>query len=228
MDVVEVFKSIEGEGKRAGFPSTFVRFAGCNLHCSYCDTMYAHEPCDAVYVNCDPSKVYGIIVATADGCKNVTITGGEPLLQPRDEMIKLLELLAKGGYDVNIETNGSINVIPFIKELEKEQLDGQVFFTVDYKSMSSGEYFSMCTDQFKELREIDVIKYVVGTHHDLLDMESSIVDLNPKAQIFVSPVFGEIEASHIAKFLIERPDLDNVRLQLQIHKFIWDPNMRGV
>lgn len=221
MDVVEIFKSIEGEGLRAGFPCVFVRFAGCNLHCSYCDTPYAQNFDDATMKGISPEEIVQKIEELNNECYLVTLTGGEPLLQDEEEMLQLLEILNSKGYQINIETNGSIDISPYMQS-------SKVMFTVDKKSMSCGEYFSMFHKNYEMLRKYDVIKFVVSNKNDLYDMWNFMTEVDTEASVFVSPVFGEIEPKEIVEFMLNYPELADVRIQLQLHKFIWNPEMRGV
>lgn len=126
MRVVEIFKSIDGEGKRAGLPTTFIRLYGCNLNCSYCDTRYGCE--DSNYTTMSLDEIIDKVEDLGVSC--VTLTGGEPLLQT--DVKVLIELLNRMNYDVNIETNGSIDFQPFVKGLN------HVFVTMDYKCPISG------------------------------------------------------------------------------------------
>lgn len=210
MRVNEIFYSIEGEGVRAGMPCTFIRLFGCNLICSYCDTRYACEGDD--YKEMTPSE---IMKAVSDyGCPNVTLTGGEPLIHKDVDI--LLRLLLDEGYKVNVETNGS--VVPRIK--------GPIY-TVDYKTLSSGVSDKMNVEAFKVLTANDVVKFVVGSLEDL-EQALEFVRVNDiKAQVFISPIFGKIELVDIAQFITSR-GLYNWRMQIQLHKYIWDPNKRGV
>lgn len=214
MKVVEIFNSIEGEGKRAGLPCTFIRLYGCNLNCSYCDSRYA----------CEEDKYQ--IMSVADivdwvqsyGCPNITLTGGEPLLN-RDAAFQLLDTLSELGYEVNVETNGTQLPMFFVN----------TFYTVDYKTNTSGMSDKMRRDVFSMLRPIDVIKFVVGNEADLIQAmefcESYYPNLKP--QIYVSPVFGMIEAKDIVNFIKDHK-LWDWKIQLQLHKYIWNPEERGV
>lgn len=210
MKVSEIFYSIEGEGIRAGIPCVFIRLYGCNLHCSYCDSQYACKGDKfrvmSVQNIVDEVKTYG--------CPNVTITGGEPLIHPGIE--KLIKALMNENYALNIETNGS--VVP--------PLDGPIY-TVDFKTNASGMTDSMVEKAFTVLDERDVIKFVVGSTGDLEQALSFIEGHNIKANIFVSPVFDKIDLEVIADWLKEHK-LFNWRMQLQLHKYIWDPDQRGV
>lgn len=214
MKVVEIFKSIDGEGKRAGLPTVFIRLFGCNLKCSYCDTQYGCEGTDY--------KIRSIpdILDTLDRyrTKSVTITGGEPLIHPGIK--QLVELLLRRGYWVNIETNGS----QYIGNLPANP---NVFVTMDYKCPSSGMENNMCLENLHTLSSTDVLKFVVGSHEDLITALSILEEYDPKAQIYFSPVFGKIEPAAIVDFILDH-GLDSCKIQLQMHKIIWDPNKRGV
>lgn len=214
MKVVEIFKSIEGEGKRAGLPCTFIRLYGCNLECSYCDSQYACKG--------DNYKIMSIADIIADveekGCKAVTVTGGEPLIHPGIE--QLLNALIEKKYWINVETNGSI--APWVGTE-----DGSIFYTLDFKTNASGMSSKMCIEGFKRLDDTDVLKFVVGSAEDM-NQALSFVEENPtKAQIYVSPVFNKIDPREIVEFILTHK-LMNWKVQLQLHKYIWDPNKRGV
>ena len=212
MLVTEIFNSIDGEGKYAGKLATFIRFAGCNLRCSYCDTLYAQEHDSGTEMSIE--ELIGL-------CKydHVTITGGEPLLQT--DLKKLIVALLKINKFVNIETNGSIDI------RGTKLNDFFLNYTIDYKSKSSGMNNSMLMSNFEFLSGKDVIKFVVGNREDLLDMKRVIETFPTKAQIYVSPVFGQIEPVEIVEFMKEF-NLEWCKLQLQLHKLIWPVNMRAV
>lgn len=215
MNVVEIFLSIDGEGIRAGELATFVRLAGCNLRCSYCDTKYAQGMADG-----EEMSALAIIDRVKElGCKNVTLTGGEPLLN-KDGFI-LAHALAEGGYSVNIETNGSIDIGDLLDE-------PNVIITMDYKCPSSGCEESMCLSNLEKLREQDVLKFVLEAS-DFDAVRAVIARYKINAQIYLSPVFGRIEPVQIVDFMKrEFRAKNNIRVQLQLHKFIWPPEMRGV
>lgn len=223
MKVVEIFSSIEGEGKRAGYLCTFVRLAGCNLRCVYCDTAYAFTDAEATEMSVDE-----IVTAVRKlGNKRVTVTGGEPLIH---EHIGELLVALSWGFEVNVETNGSID-IQKIPEMSFAQLqdfrNNHGFFTVDYKCKSSGMQNTMCLPMFRNLTAADVLKFVVGSQEDLEDAYRVIMLAQPEASVFFSPVWGDIEPVEIVNFL-KKKDLQNARIQIQIHKIIWDPQKRGV
>lgn len=217
MQVVEKFVSINGEGMRVGELSVFIRFRGCNLMCSYCDTTWANEPF-VDYTEETPEEIFRYIKGT--GIKNVTITGGEPLLQKDvDRFIGLI--LSGGDYRVEVETNGSVDISRFE--------NSPAVVTMDYKLPSSGFEESMLTENFEHLKKEDCVKFVAGS---LVDLERALdiineYNLTEKCNVIISPVFGMIKPENIVEFM-KRNKLNDVRLQLQMHKTIWDPNLRGV
>lgn len=217
--VVEQFDSINGEGQRAGELAHFVRFAGCNLSCSFCDTMWANAS-DAPYKLMSEEEIYRDIKES--GIRNVTLTGGEPLLQKN--IGRLLRMLNQDGeLAVEIETNGSVDIGPFM------EYANHLYFTLDYKLPGSGMEGQMLTENYQYLRLQDTVKFVCGSREDLeraLDIIKTY-SLSEKCKVYLSPVFGRIEPSEMVDFMLAQ-GLGNVRLQLQLHKFIWDPDKRGV
>lgn len=226
MKVNEIFSSIDGEGSRTGYPVTFIRLFDCNLRCSYCDTMYAVEGSD--YRDMTIEEILEAL--KRQGLSRITLTGGEPLLHDQ-EVFPLLEALIQNGYKVNVETNGAVSLAPF-ESLRQQTQDRpeSFFYTLDYKSLSSGMNQAMKLDNFNYLRSFDVLKFVVGSQEDLEDMERVVRHVLPRecpAEIYVSPVFGQIEARELVDYILQHK-LENVRVQLQMHKYIWNPNERGV
>ena len=219
MKVVEIFKSIDGEGKRAGLPTTFVRLYGCNLRCSYCDTKYSYDDNSSV-MNMTPYDILERVKMF--GVKSVTVTGGEPLIH-KDINI-LLDLLITEGFNINIETNGAVDLLSFIENFAFAHSSGQLFFTMDYKCPSSGCEKDMILSNIKLLRPLDVLKFVVGTDEDLGRAKSISKYCN--AQVYVSPVFDEIELQEMTNYVID--NMPDAKVQLQLHKIIWDKNERGV
>ena len=216
--LAESFVSINGEGQHAGELALFLRFTGCNLSCSWCDTKWVNPP-DALHrvVTLD-ELLQTAKKAFDDGVKNVTLTGGEPLLQKN--ICVLIKGLCALGMRVEIETNGSV---AFSDNVMKSGAE----FTMDYKLPSSGMESRMCLDNLPKLRDCDTLKFVCGSAEDLERAAKVIEDYRPKGKIYLSPVFGMIEPADMVEFMKERK-LGEVRLQLQLHKFIWDPNARGV
>ena len=215
--VVEKFISINGEGSKAGQLAAFIRFQGCNLNCSYCDSKYANSD-DAKYSLMTEEEIINYL--NENKIKNVTLTGGEPLLQKNIKSL-IFELL-KLNYNVEIETNGSVNIKPFISDLRP-------IFTLDYKTPSSLMENYMNEKNYNYLTKDDVVKFVVGNQKDLITAKNIIdkYDLINKAQVYFSPIYGQIDPKEIVAFMIEN-QLNGVNFQLQLHKYIWNPNMRGV
>ena len=219
LQVVEKFISINGEGRRCGQLATFIRFAGCNLNCGYCDTAWANDR----KVAFDPmtaEEVYAYIKETQ--VTNVTLTGGEPLLQ--QDMGELLELLSQDPeLYVEIETNGSVLLSKF------SDLENPPSFTMDYKLPSSGMERMMALENFDHLTEKDTVKFVSGSMADLEKARELInkYKLTEKTSIFIRPVFGDIELERIVDFM-KANQMNGVNMQVQLHKIIWDPNERGV
>lgn len=216
--VAEIFTSINGEGMYAGRLAVFVRFCGCNLRCSYCDTMWANEECE--YRLMSEEDIVDEVIRS--GVKNVTLTGGEPLLQ-KDVDIVINKLLAEKDLTVEIETNGSVDISRFI-DGEKRPV-----FTLDYKLESSGMEQYMNTDNYRYLCDRDTVKFVVSNEKDLYKTYDICkkYSLGEKCNIIISPVFGRINPDDIVQFMKDRL-FNEARLGLQIHKIIWDPDKRGV
>ena len=216
MRVVEKFVSINGEGLRSGELAVFIRFANCNLRCSYCDTKYSFI--NPIYTEESIDELVKYVKST--GVKNVTLTGGEPLIQ--NEIKELMIELSNIGNRIEIETNGSINIAPYLNI-------PNVTFTLDYKLKGSGMELFMDFTNFDLLRKYDVIKFVVSDYDDLEKTKEIIkkYDLINKANCLISPVWGRIEFEEIVNFLKDNK-LNDVKMQLQIHKIIWDKDKRGV
>lgn len=217
--VVEKFVSINGEGTRAGEIAVFIRMKGCNLNCAYCDTAWANQA-DASYTLMSTEEIVAYVKET--GVYNVTLTGGEPLLRRgMDELIEAL--LSIEHVSVEIETNGSVDLAPFAALIRRP------LFTMDYKLGASGMEKHMCCSNFELLEKEDTVKFVVGSTEDMLRATDIIRQyrLTERTHVYFSPVFGMIEPASMVDFLVEK-NLNKVRIQLQLHKFIWDPNKRGV
>lgn len=219
--VVECFDSINGEASRAGELAYFVRFKGCNLSCSYCDTSWANEE-TAIYKEMTAEQIYESVKMS--GIRNVTLTGGEPLMQEGiGELIK--RLMADPKLSVEIETNGSYDIAQYISE----NPDARPVFTLDYKLPSSGMEIMMRASNFALLDKKDAVKFVAGDENDLIRARDviDVYSLTEKCSVYISPVFGKIEPETIIEFMKENR-MNGVKLQLQLHKIIWDPEKRGV
>ena len=233
--VVEQFISINGEGRRAGQLALFVRFAGCNLNCAYCDTKWANEA-EVSYCEYTIDELYQMIKESK--VKNITLTGGEPLIQPNmDSLLKRLR--EDASLRIEIETNGSVDIQPFLLDTQsddiqvhsvKSTVEDNVSFTLDYKTSVSGMEDRMHMDNYVNLRTQDTVKFVVGSIRDLEKAKRIIEDyhlVEKGCGIYLSPCFGEVQPSEMVDFLVEHR-LNDVNVQLQLHKFIWDPDKRGV
>ncbi|MCB2339422.1 putative 7-carboxy-7-deazaguanine synthase QueE [Clostridium estertheticum] len=217
--VVEKFISVNGEGPLSGQLVVFIRFAGCNLNCSYCDTTWANEK-DASYNLMTPDDIYEYIKSTQ--IRNVTLTGGEPLLQ--EGIIELLNVLSiDNSIHIEIETNGSINLSKFAN------IENPPSFNMDYKLPSSNMEGPMDLNNFAYLTYKDTVKFVASSIEDL-QKSKRIIDkyaLTNKTNVYISPVFGQIDLEKIVEFM-KSNKMNGVNLQVQLHKIIWDPNKRGV
>lgn len=216
MRVVEIFDSIDGEGIFTGCLATFIRLGGCNMRCSYCDTGYALNAKDGKEI----SITEIVRKARKIGNTHITLTGGEPLINP--ESSSLVKALCECGFLVNIETNGSVDVRQF-------QNDNTVI-TMDYKTISSGENKKMSIDRINALRKCDVLK-IVCELSDFEDIQKMLSDTKTDANIFISPVFGKVEPKELvffAKHMRDNGVNNRIRVQVQLHKIIWNPDERGV
>lgn len=222
MKVIEIFSSIDGEGITAGYPAVFIRLAGCNLRCEYCDTKYSYDGGQEMSIEEIMDKVLSF------GICRVTVTGGEPLIHKDIDV--LLGCLLIRGLKVNVETNGSVDVsqvVDRIKEYDPFLDISGLFFTIDYKLSCSGQENKMCLNNFKHKREVDIIKFVVGSKEDLERVRVVCELFELTNNVFISPVFGKIQPSEIVQFILYN-HMDFARVQLQMHKIIWDPDKRGV
>ena len=217
--VVETFISINGEGQHAGELALFIRFAGCNLNCNYCDTRWANQP-DVVYQEMTETEIKALVADS--GVRNVTLTGGEPLLQPG--MYQLLETMGSlPDIRIEIETNGSVDIEPYMTLIRRPA------FTLDYKLPGSGMEAGMNMENYRYLTKEDTVKFVISDKTDLMRAREIIeqYQLEGRCGIYYSPVFGRIRPAEIVDDMIEHR-LNGVHMQLQMHKFIWDPEQRGV
>jgi len=222
--VIEIFDSIDGEGIRTGQPVSFVRLAGCNLRCTYCDTLYSlfgeEEPCE--YVEMTEKE---IIEKLNPLYKRVTLTGGEPLISPDAD--KLVKLMCDRGFEVNIETNGAVDIRNFCKEIRDK-----FFFTIDYKLPKSGMEDKMIWENFLNLTPADAIKFVAGSEKDVQKMIEVVTKLKSfyikMPPIFIGAVYGEYDLKKLTETVLKNPVLSDARVQIQLHKIIWHPDERGV
>lgn len=224
MLINEIFVSIDGESRRAGELAIFIRSVGCPLRCDYCDSTYTWGYEDT---NKNMSVEEIVNYCKSTGINNITFTGGEPLIQKDSD--ELIEALAKEGFDVSIETCGAVD---FTQRRWFKDNISNVWVCADYKCYESGEDKKMLPlGIFSRLRPNDVLKFVVGSKEDLNLAKSVIEELrndNCECYFYLSPVFGKIEPVEIVDFMLENKLQNKIRFQLQLHKFVWDVNKRGV
>jgi 7-carboxy-7-deazaguanine synthase len=211
----EIFFSIQGEGTRAGEPCIFVRLHGCGLRCSYCDTPYALDHrVGGEWRSFDEIRKEVERYPT----RFVEFTGGEPLEQP--EVHELMRELLDDGYTVAVETGGHIDIAT---------CDPRVIRIVDLKTPSSGMMKRNRMENIEHLTRLDEVKFVCGSHEDYEWTRDIIREHNLPARVaavLISPVFGSIEPVELVNRILD--DGLDVRFQLQMHKFIWEPDKRGV
>lgn len=227
MHITEIYKSIQGESTHAGLPCVFVRLTGCNLRCNWCDSEYTFTGGHRMTVE----EVEAEVEMLSPGGGLVEITGGEPMLQER-EVIPLMDRLLRSGYTVLLETSG---------ERPLERVPQGVIKIVDVKCPNSGEADSFDMENLEALQPHDEVKFVVSDRADYEFARDFTArhDLAPRVKaVIFSPAFskeasGSRDTTHCLldpRELAEWMLADNVpaRLGLQIHKFIWDPALKGV
>jgi 7-carboxy-7-deazaguanine synthase len=225
MVITEIFKSIQGEGTRAGRPCIFVRLTGCNLRCTWCDTAYAFQGGTKYSVEEIAARVDELAGKDPHRGSLVEITGGEPLLQP--ETPALAEKLLASGYTVMVETSGERLVSGLPREVIK---------IVDVKCPDSGEADTFNPANLEAVDEKDEIKFVISSRRDYefaRDFTAQHQLTNRVGEVIFSPVFADpagawpgLDPREVAEWILAEglP----VRLGLQLHKFIWDPAMKGI
>jgi 7-carboxy-7-deazaguanine synthase len=211
LSINEIFFSLQGESSWTGLPCTFVRLAFCNLRCVWCDAAYTFyegrtmtfdEVMDAVRGH--PGKL-------------VEVTGGEPLAQ--DNCLPFLTRLCDEGYTVLLETSGSLDI---------GRVDPRVHRIVDFKCPGSGMSARNRFKNVEHLRPTDEVKFVVSDRHDYEWAKDVMTrySLRAKCPVLISPVFGKIDNLTLATWILD--DGLDARFQIQLHKYIWEPNQRGV
>ena len=211
MRITEVFHSIQGESSYAGQPCVFVRLTGCPLRCTWCDTDYAFFGGHDCSIDDVLAKV------RTYGCRLVEVTGGEPLAQP--ESLPLLTRLCDAGYTVLLETSGAVDITP---------VDPRTHIILDVKCPGSGMTDRMHWPNLSRLTAKDEAKFVLADRADY-DWAREILaqyDVARHCSVLFSPVFGSLDLRLLAEWILA--DRLPVRFQLQIHKYIWAPDMRGV
>jgi 7-carboxy-7-deazaguanine synthase len=212
--IIETFSSIQGESTHAGRLCFFIRLAGCNLNCNYCDTVYAQKQEEGNDFTIDEL----LDSAVESGLKLVEITGGEPLYQ--EATSKLCEVLLANGFTVLVETNGSLPL---------SVLPEKVIKIMDCKLPSSGEAMSLDPENFSFIGKNDEIKFVIadsGDYRYALDLIEKF-KLNEKtANLIFGPAWGSLNPDKLVEWMLK--DKVPARLQLQLHKYIWGPEKQGV
>lgn len=211
LKVNEIYKSIQGESSKAGLPCIFIRLTFCNLRCTYCDSEYAF------YDGRDMEIEQIVDEVKLMNCKLVELTGGEPLFQ--SESLQLIKRLCDEEFEVMLETGGSLSI---------ENVDKRVMIILDLKCPSSGMMKKNLYSNIKFIKPNDEIKFVIGTYEDYLWAKEKITEfeLSNKCNILFSTVFGKLDSKELVEWIIQ--DNLNVRFQLQMHKYIWEPDRKGV
>ncbi len=211
MRITEIFHSIQGESTLAGRPCVFVRLTGCPLRCTWCDSEYTFYGGSDIPLDDVLAKVRSY------GCRLVEVTGGEPLHQP--EAFALIERLCAEGHEVLVETSGAIDISP---------VDPHARIIMDVKCPGSGMMDRMDWKNLDHLADKDEVKFVIKDRADY-EWACGIVrqhNLAGRCTVLFGPAFGELDPRQLAEWVLA--DKLPVRFQLQLHKFIWDPNMKGV
>jgi 7-carboxy-7-deazaguanine synthase len=207
----EIFHSIQGETSYVGQPTVFVRTTGCHLRCTYCDTKYSYY--EGTFMSPDEilTRVKGY------GAKYVCVTGGEPLLQK--EVLPFMTQLCDLGYTVSLETSGSKSC---------QGVDPRVKIILDIKTPDSGEPSSFLMDNLFFINEHTEVKFVICSERDFDWTENFCRqhDLFKKWTVLYSPSFNKVSERWLAEKILEKKS--SARLQLQLHKYIWNPEQRGV
>jgi 7-carboxy-7-deazaguanine synthase len=208
--VTEIFHSIQGESSHVGRPCVFIRLAGCNLRCRWCDSEYT-------FTGGEKSSIDDVIGRVCSyGCNLVEVTGGEPLAQK--EAFALIEKLCDDGFEVLIETSGSIDIEP---------VDRRAKIILDIKCPGSGEAEKNYWPNIDELQVHDEIKFVIADRADYEWARGVIAERNLAGRtILFSPVWGELELKPLAEWMLA--DRVPARLQTQLHKHIWGADVKGV
>jgi len=211
--VTEIFRSIQGESTHAGRPCTFVRLTGCPMRCVWCDSEYTFTGGEHFTIDQIMAQVDSL------GCKLVEVTGGEPLAQK--ECFLLVERLCDAGYEVLVETGGYVST---------EGLDARAKVILDIKCPASGEEARNDWSNLERLRaDKDEVKFVIADEDDWHYAKKVIAEkeLETKAKaVLISPAWGQVNLQELANW-IAGSGL-NVRMQLQLHKYIWGPDVQGV
>ena len=202
LNINEIFYSLQGEAREVGLPTIFIRLTGCPLRCSYCDTEYAFKGNNLLSIDAILAEVEKY------NTKTVCVTGGEPLAQINCHI--LLDRLIKEGYQVSLETSGSIDI---------GDVNPKVSIVMDVKTPSSNESTQNKYSNITKLQAKDQLKFVIGSRVDF-DFSVDVLKQYPTAaEALFSPVFGALEPQQLAQWILDAQL--NVRLQVQLHKLLW-------
>jgi 7-carboxy-7-deazaguanine synthase len=211
--VTEIFRSIQGESTHAGRPCTFVRLTGCPMRCVWCDSEYTFTGGEHFTLDDVMREVHSL------GCKLVEVTGGEPLAQK--DVFELIGRLCDERFEVLVETGNYVST---------EALDPRAKVILDVKCPASGEEARNDWSNLERLREdMDEVKFVVADEDDWLYAKRIIEERELETRtraILISPVWGQIDLQQLAGWVAG--SRLNVRMQLQLHKYIWGPDVQGV
>ena len=202
--ITEIFLSLQGESRSVGWPTVFIRLTGCPLRCVYCDTAYAFKGGAWLSRQQILCKVAGWPV------RHVTVTGGEPLAQK--PVLELLESLCDQGYEVSLETSGSLDI---------DSVDERVSVVMDIKTPASGESEKNHWPNIEQIKAKDQVKFVLSHREDYLWARQRLEQhrLDQRCEVLFSPVYGMLDAVDLADWIVE--DALPVRFQIQLHKLLW-------
>lgn len=204
LKIHEIFHSLQGESTRVGLPTAFVRLTGCPLRCGYCDTAYAFQGGE----NMTQQQILERVASY--GAHYVTVTGGEPLAQKG--CIPLLRMLCDAGYDVSLETGGS---------LDTRHVDPRVSVILDIKTPGSGEVQKNLWANLQHLKPTDEVKFVLCGREDYEWARQVLADqaIAAKCTVLFSPVYSQLNPTDLAEWVLQ--DRLPVRMQVQLHKILW-------
>ena len=205
LKITEIFLSLQGEAREAGWPTVFIRLTGCPLRCQYCDTAYAFHGGDWWSIDDILDEV------RRQGVRHVCVTGGEPLAQKR--CLSLLERLCDAGFSVSLETSGAIDIAP---------VDTRVSRVLDIKTPGSAEVHRNVWENLAALTPHDQVKFVICSREDYEWARDVLAQhrIDAKCDVLFSPSFGQVSARELADWIVA--DRLPVRFQLQLHKLLWN------
>ncbi|WP_026689742.1 7-carboxy-7-deazaguanine synthase QueE [Alteribacter aurantiacus] len=226
LPMVEIFETVEGEGSAAGFPTVFVRVFHCNLRCHWCDTPYSYAPAKPEF----EATIDEIIEKISEfNSRYICFTGGEPLIHGK-KSAALLKAMADLDHivDIHIETNGGIDLTPFENLRQTDStIKEKARYVMDYKLTASGEKGRMIESNFELLKKQDEIKFVIANETDFMEAKEVVEACHQKGQVLFSPVWETMPPRRLVEKVLASK-LSQVKVSLQLHKIIWDPDQRGV